>query len=179
MRFCILVEHVRMLTHYAQTVWGIVWGCGDDPPQASSICNVLEHSGLPEDTTAPQHSHRPPPWRRPPSPPPISWQPPPQQLLLQPWRPFMPRCTGEPDAIPKITAILCKSNCHAYMTESPNARDGMPFDSRYLSRSDIINKLHVECFRESQISHKLDRCKNTYPTSSALRESAGKRNTFA
>ena len=28
---------VKMLTQSLQIAWGVVWGCGDDPPQASSI----------------------------------------------------------------------------------------------------------------------------------------------
>ena len=28
---------VNMVTQYPQIAWEIVWGCGDDPPQASSI----------------------------------------------------------------------------------------------------------------------------------------------
>ena len=36
-----MVEHAKMMTPKAQIAWGSVWGCGDDPPQASSINQLL------------------------------------------------------------------------------------------------------------------------------------------
>ena len=35
--YLLSLGRMRIVTQYAQIAWGIVWGCGDGPPQASSI----------------------------------------------------------------------------------------------------------------------------------------------
>ena len=37
LNICFCIWRVRMLTQFSQMVGQGVWGCGDDPPQASSI----------------------------------------------------------------------------------------------------------------------------------------------